>query len=178
MIDWQAKLDHECDVFGAAATVYLIERSVAAALHGRYTERMPTIVIATTERAILEERLADSQSAVLYTAIPDLDADDVPAEGTVLLEVDQAPLHIEFDQVRQLWAVRKATTEEVAEERAELEAVEEHAEAEERAETAERAEARERAEAHEQAEAQRRARVAEERAESEERIEPVRARRT
>jgi hypothetical protein len=127
---------------------------------------MPTIVIATSERAVLRRRFAESESATLYTGIPGLDEDDVRPEGAVILE--EPPLHIEFDQVRQLWAVRKATAEEVE---AREETLEERAEARRRLEAAE---ARERAEAA--AAAEERAESAAERNEAEER--ELRPRRT
>jgi hypothetical protein len=62
------------------------------------------------DAAVLAAKLAESDSATIYTEVPGLDEDG----ATALLGADP-PLHVEFDQVRQLWAVRLATPEEVAE---------------------------------------------------------------
>jgi|SRR5215471_7988187 len=57
----------------------------------------------------LAELLANSQTTTIY-----LDADLNDSDAASLLASDP-PLHAEFDQVRQQWAVRRATDEEVAE---------------------------------------------------------------
>jgi hypothetical protein len=62
------------------------------------------------EAAVLAAQLEESDSATIYTEVPGLDE----AGAKALLGGDP-PLHVEFDQVRQLWAVRLATPEEVAE---------------------------------------------------------------
>ena len=54
--------------------------------------------------------LDNSQSSVIYVDIPG--CDDKQAAAMLL---GKPPLHVEHDAVRNLWAVRKATPEEVAE---------------------------------------------------------------
>jgi len=57
----------------------------------------------------LAAQLNNSGSATIYVDIAGISQD-----VQVLADSDP-PLHVEFDQVRQLYAVRKATDEEVAE---------------------------------------------------------------
>jgi len=57
--------------------------------------------------------LAEQLDAALTTTIY-VDADLSDEQAADLLTADP-PLKVEFDQVRQQWAVRRATTEEVAE---------------------------------------------------------------
>jgi hypothetical protein len=75
---------------------------------------MPKTSTVATELAAL---LAESQSATLFTDIEGLD----DAAAAALL-TSEPPLHVERDVVRGLWAVRKATPEEVAEAEASTEA--------------------------------------------------------
>jgi hypothetical protein len=58
----------------------------------------------------LAEQLAESQSATIYVEVEGLDD-----AGAAALISGDPPLHVEKDLVRDLWAVRKATDEEVAE---------------------------------------------------------------
>ena len=54
--------------------------------------------------------LDNSQSSVIYVDIPGMTDD-----GTAAMLTGEPPLHVEHDAVRDKWAVRKATAEEVAE---------------------------------------------------------------
>jgi hypothetical protein len=65
------------------------------------------------ESEVLARELDNSQSAVIYVDIPGMD----DTQAAAMLTADP-PLHVEFDEVRQKWAVRKATDEEVAEAKA------------------------------------------------------------
>ena len=58
----------------------------------------------------LSLQLDNSPSSVIYVDIPG--CDDKQAAALLL---GKPPLHVEHDAVRNLWAVRKATPEEVAE---------------------------------------------------------------
>jgi|SRR5215469_990957 len=60
----------------------------------------------------LADLLANSQSATVYV---DAELNDKDAASLLL---GDPPLHAEFDQVRQQWAVRKATDDEVADAKA------------------------------------------------------------
>ena len=55
-------------------------------------------------------QLDNSQSSVIYIDIPGM-----TDEGTAAMLTGEPPLHVEHDAVRDKWAVRKATAEEVAE---------------------------------------------------------------
>jgi len=64
----------------------------------------------TNQTVALAARLENSDSATVYVDIEGLT--DASAQDLLLAE---PALHVEFDQVRQLWAVRYATLDEVAE---------------------------------------------------------------
>jgi hypothetical protein len=72
------------------------------------TSKTTSTSTTTSPTADLAQQLESSQSATIYVDLPDLD--DAGAEA--LLEGDP-PLHVEHDAVRNLWAVRKATEDEV-----------------------------------------------------------------
>ena len=57
--------------------------------------------------------LDNSQSSVIYVDIPGMTDD-----GTAAMLTGEPALHVEHDAVRDKWAVRKATAEEVAEAKA------------------------------------------------------------
>ena len=63
----------------------------------------------STTTVALAEALATSQSSTIYV---DLDITDSAAAA--MLHADP-PLHVEHDAVRDMWAVRRATDDEVAE---------------------------------------------------------------
>jgi hypothetical protein len=69
------------------------------------------------DEVALDLALDNSQSSVIYVDIPG--CDDARAKAMLLGE---PPLHVERDLVREKWAVRKATDEEVAEAKAAAEA--------------------------------------------------------
>jgi len=73
------------------------------------TSRTVTPAPAAAEAAGLAALLADSQSATLYVDLPDM----TDKRAATLLLADPA-LHVEFDHVRQLWAVRAAYDTEIA----------------------------------------------------------------
>jgi hypothetical protein len=62
------------------------------------------------EAAILAAQLEASDSATVYTEVPGLDE----AGAEAMLGADP-PLHVEWDAVRGMWAVRAATEDEVLE---------------------------------------------------------------
>jgi hypothetical protein len=62
-------------------------------------------------------QLDNSQSSVIYIDIPGM-----TDEGTAAMLTGEPPLHVEWDHVRQKWAVRKANDEEVAQAKADAEA--------------------------------------------------------
>ena len=66
----------------------------------------------STSSADLAQQLASAQSSIIYV---DLDLND--ADAAAMLTGDP-PLHVEHDDVRGLWAVRKATDDEVAQAKA------------------------------------------------------------
>jgi|SRR6516162_2770646 len=65
----------------------------------------------------LADQLATSQSSTIYVDAPEMTDD---AAATLLL--GDPPLHVEHDAVRDKWAVRKATDQEVADAKAAEEA--------------------------------------------------------
>jgi hypothetical protein len=69
------------------------------------------------EAALLAAQLEASDSATVYTEVPGLDE----AGAEALLGADP-PLHVEWDAVRGMWAVRLATEDEIAEAAAAAEA--------------------------------------------------------
>jgi len=69
------------------------------------------------ESELLAHELEQSDSAVIYVDIPGMD--DKQAQAMLL---GDPALHVEHDAVRDKWAVRTATTEEVAQAKAEHEA--------------------------------------------------------
>lgn len=71
---------------------------------------MPTTKGHTPSTEVLAAQLAASDSAIIYVEIEGLDA--YAAEDMLLAD---PPLHVEWDDVRGLWAVRAATPEEVDE---------------------------------------------------------------
>jgi hypothetical protein len=64
----------------------------------------------TNQTVALAARLENSDSTVIYVDIDGLT--DASAQEMLLAE---PALHVEFDQVRQQWAVRYATPDEIAE---------------------------------------------------------------
>jgi len=72
---------------------------------------MPTASTQHTNQTVaLAARLENSDSAIVYVDIEGLT--DASAPEMLLAE---PALHVEFDQVRQQWAVRYATPDEIAE---------------------------------------------------------------
>ena len=69
------------------------------------------------ESELLARELDNSQSAVIYVDIPGMD----PKQAEAML-TGEPPLHVEHDAVRDKWAVRKATDQEVADAKAAQEA--------------------------------------------------------
>ena len=80
-----------------------------------YTRPMPTTPSSSGARSSsitakdLSVQLDNSQSSVIYVDIPG--CTDQQAADYLF---EKPPLHVEHDAVRNLWAVRKATPEEVA----------------------------------------------------------------
>jgi hypothetical protein len=129
-------------IFAADAT-YLADYVEKRLDNRSYPERMPTTTSSAARSTIHQEHeeethiggthtvdqtikvdevaldlaLDNSQSSVIYVDIPG--CDDAKAKAMLLGE---PPLHVERDLVREKWAVRKATDEEVADAKAAAEA--------------------------------------------------------
>jgi hypothetical protein len=87
---------------------YCGDRCKARARRAR--ERAATTHDLAGEAAVLAAQLGASDSATIYVEVAGLDA----AGAEAMLTADP-PLHVEWDHVRQKWAVRNATADEAAE---------------------------------------------------------------